>query len=185
MEYRFIDYYEKSLDRKRLSFKTKNGVYNKVYVPNHPSNRQGYVLEHRLVMEHNIKRFLSPKELIHHINENGLDNRIENLKIVTINEHQKIHLQKTITYIKKCFYCNKEFNTKRINTNYCSNKCRRIIYWNKYWTIHNPIKLCLFCNNKCEKIGSARDFSKKKFCSTSCSNKFRWKNNMKIGKVKK
>ena len=57
--------------------------YYYLWTPNHPNKtKNGYVCEHRLVMEKNIGRFLNKKEVIHHINCNKLDNRIENLELV-------------------------------------------------------------------------------------------------------
>lgn len=47
--------------------------------------------EHRKVMEEFIGRKLESNEVIHHINGNRQDNRIENLKIMTPSEHSKIH----------------------------------------------------------------------------------------------
>lgn len=46
---------------------------------------------HRMIMEKHIGRKLSFKEIVHHINFNKLDNRIENLQIVSRREHNKIH----------------------------------------------------------------------------------------------
>ena len=46
---------------------------------------------HRLIMEKRLKRKLSSNELVHHINGNIHDNRIENLEIVTRSEHKKLH----------------------------------------------------------------------------------------------
>ena len=46
----------------------------------HPyKNKRGYILEHRLVIEEQIKRFLKPEEACHHINKIKDDNRPENL----------------------------------------------------------------------------------------------------------
>ena len=39
------------------------------------------VLEHRLIMEREIGRPLRPEEVVHHINHDTLDNRIENLRL--------------------------------------------------------------------------------------------------------
>jgi hypothetical protein len=71
--------------------------YILVLSPNHPypSKKEGYVFEHRLVMEKHIGRHLLPKEVVHHINNITDDNRIENLMLFSSNgEHLRFELSK-------------------------------------------------------------------------------------------
>ena len=49
------------------------------------------VLEHRMIMEIYLGRKLKIDEIIHHKNENKLDNRIKNLQIVSRAEHINLH----------------------------------------------------------------------------------------------
>ncbi|KKL17152.1 hypothetical protein LCGC14_2488410 [marine sediment metagenome] len=68
---------------------TKDG-YIEIYKPEHPRANRGYVLEHRLVMEKSLGRYLRKEESIHHINGIKDDNRLENLCLCNNGEHRKI-----------------------------------------------------------------------------------------------
>ena len=49
------------------------------------------IREHRYIMEQHIGRKLESWEHVHHINGDSLDNRIENLEVLSNSEHQKKH----------------------------------------------------------------------------------------------
>ena len=69
--------------------------YVLVYAPDHPYRRKHvrYVLEHRLVMENHLGRYLDPREVVHHRNGDKQDNRIENLEVFSENRD---HLAETL-----------------------------------------------------------------------------------------
>ena len=73
----------------------------RLYSPYHPYARKDYVLESHLVMEKHLGRFIQPAEIVHHINKNPSDNRIENLMLVSKSQHMKLHLDYIKSKIKK------------------------------------------------------------------------------------
>lgn len=65
-----------------VSRKTDNRGYVLVWMPEHPSsNMEGYVFEHRLVVENYLGRRLIRSENVHHRNGVKGDNRLENLEM--------------------------------------------------------------------------------------------------------
>ena len=73
--------------------------YLYLYLPKHPNaTKSGYVAEHRAVVEKILGRYLKKKEVIHHINGNKHDNRLENLEVMTASEHNTLHAIKRKRY---------------------------------------------------------------------------------------
>lgn len=74
--------------------KKRSDGYIKVYAPDHPHcTADGYVMKHILVIEQSIGRYLTNKECVHHINHIRDDNRLENLRLMTLSEHMSMHMK--------------------------------------------------------------------------------------------
>lgn len=66
--------------------------YVTVLLPEHPrAGQHGYVLEHIVVAEASLGRALLPGEVVHHRNGQKDDNRPENLQVLTLGEHARLH----------------------------------------------------------------------------------------------
>lgn len=86
----------------------KRGAYKKkiiikkyiyIYTPEHPhaiGTKKLYVSEHRLIMEKLLGRYLTKDEIVHHKDENTMNNNIDNLILMTASEHNSFHSKKRI-----------------------------------------------------------------------------------------
>lgn len=85
----------------------------------------------RVLVEGHLQRELQPEEIVHHLNGDPTDDRIENLQIVTAREHMTLHRADLGKAMRKgrvtlvCPVCLLTFERleSKIGT-YCSRKCQ-------------------------------------------------------------
>lgn len=66
--------------------------YMRAYAPNHPNRSvDGYVYEHRLIMEKELGRLLSKEEIVHHIDGDRMNNIPSNLQVMSSADHTRLH----------------------------------------------------------------------------------------------
>jgi hypothetical protein len=118
----------------------KKGDYLYAKVKNHPNaTKNGYVLYHRIAVENHLGRLLLSTEVVHHKDKNRFNNNIENLELLTKDEHNLLHgkeKQKPLI-IAVCSQCSKNFSLPQNQYNarrkesknlFCSRSCNGKFY---------------------------------------------------------
>lgn len=98
------------------------GDYNYALVSKHPNaTKNGYVLEHRIVVENVLGRLLKPDEIVHHKDGNRKNNHPDNLEVMNRNSHSSIHgfLRGRKMVTLKCPFCNVIFTKTHNQTFLC------------------------------------------------------------------
>lgn len=83
------------MSTEKLRVRILNG-YRAIYLPDHPKamtsdNWKGFIYEHIAVAEQKIGRTLTDEEVVHHLDNNPLNNKYENLMVLTRSEHFQLH----------------------------------------------------------------------------------------------
>jgi HNH endonuclease len=119
--------------------KNSHGKYVMLRFPNGER-----ILEHRFVIETVLGRKLLPNEVVHHRDNNGKNNEIGNLQIMSPSEHSRHHgsLGKVDKLKIICPQCGLSFFKQRRRvafdkrngiTNFCSRKCSGKFFSDSYW----------------------------------------------------
>lgn len=146
--------------------------YVLVYAPDHPASRKrGWVLEHRMVW-HDANGPIPKGHVIHHINEDKQDNRIDNLECLTMAEHAMKHWETTSPLLDR---------TR--DAIYLLNYTKTKGPWNKGNTKFIEL-VCPICKKqftrKMKEYKKAKNKGSLLVCSRSCACKFgnviRWQN---------
>lgn len=122
--------------------------YRVVYRPDHfncnlGSSYDGYVYEHRYVMEQHLGRKLSRNEIVHHKDRNRSNNDISNLELMSISEHGKRHAIESglsLQQTKYCVDCGKKIDPKATRCVRCSWINARVIERPSYEQLVSEIK---------------------------------------------
>lgn len=118
--------------------------YKMVYEPNHPlSQKNGYIYEHRLVVMNQLCRLLEKWEVVHHINHNKLDNRLENLIVIARSKHSSNHHKgeiKSLEHRKKLSDSKKGKLMPQYVKNKISKTLKTIDHLGKFKKGHQPSK---------------------------------------------
>jgi len=98
--------------------------YQYAYNPKHPlANKMGLVYFHRHEASMKIGRWLRNDEDVHHINDNRANNKWNNLAILSVKEHKRLHALGPHRKKKKCPQCKQKYKPLSNKQKYCSQNC--------------------------------------------------------------
>ena len=86
-----MPFYRRSLIGKETGPELQDNCYQLIYTMNKTDSPSRWISEHRLLGKFIAGRDLTANEVIHHKNFKAHDNRLENLELMTEEEHQTLH----------------------------------------------------------------------------------------------
>ena len=133
-------------------------------------------LEHVHLMEQHLGRRMNRGEVVHHKNADRTDNRLENLEVMTVSEHMRLHHKNGVSHrrrVKRCRICAETFTADRSNQTICPRpECRKersrqycLTYHNKHRAALVSLQ-CRICGTTFR--GRPRSNAKGRTCSPRC-----------------
>lgn len=93
-------YLEEVKGKKVDRYTSRGYVY--IHLPSHPrADKSGYILEHTIMMERELGRFLLPNENVHHKNGVRDDNRPKNLELWITMQPTGIRAEDAVRWAKE------------------------------------------------------------------------------------
>ncbi len=120
---------------------------------------------HRLLMERKLGRKLNTSEYVHHKNENGLDNRLSNLKLLSVQRHSSLHRSK-YPKVKRCQVCARFFAPHRSYRRKAKTCGRRECYL-AIQSKHPRTKVCVVCGTEFDCIPPTH-YRHQRTCGRKC-----------------
>lgn len=133
---------EKALKPSELVYTLREQLHTEGYIvckcSNHPYTTVPKL--HRIVMELFLGRFLNKNEIVHHKDGNKLNNNIDNLEVMTVSDHMKLHLNNLNNLHPQaeivCKECRK-VKTRFRKAVFCSDNCKILFFRKKYKNVSN------------------------------------------------
>jgi len=77
----------------RITVSRENGrPYRELFLPEYPNTmKNGYIREHRYIMEQHLGRPLEKDEIVHHIDGDTLNNNPSNLEVMLKKDHDRMN----------------------------------------------------------------------------------------------